>query len=180
MKNKKYENKKGRVKDYLKGIIFIGAGVFLIILGVVWVSILPLAIVFWVLGCPAVFTGLGLIIHNKRNNTYASSGSSSGASSGSSPSPESPKRFRHPENPAKNSVSQSSVVRAVSHLSYGQVRVSNAYVSEVYPNEFNIELTLSNSTGESDSLEAHANAVVDQAKRAVEKLGASANISAHF
>lgn len=182
MGRKTYQNKKGRLKDFLKGLILIGVGVLLIIIGIVWISILPLAIVLWVLGCPAVFTGIRLIIHNKKNNTrviYDSPSSESSYSSGSSPS-DSPKRFRHPENPSQNSVSQSSVLRAVSHLGEGQVRVSNAYVTETYPNEFNIELTLSNYTGESDMLETYANAVVNQAKRAVEKLGASATISAHF
>lgn len=179
MKNKKYENKAGRIKDYIKGFILIGVGVLLIILGVVWVSILPLAIVLWVLGCPAAATGVGLIIHNKKNNTIYAGGSSSESSSGSSSS-DSPKRFRHPEKPAESNVSQSAVLRAVRHLGEGQVRVSNAYVVETYPNEFNIELTLSNYTGESDMLETYANAVVDQARRAVENLGASATISAHF
>ena len=83
---KKYENKKGRIKDYLKGIISIAVGVVLIIIGIIWVEILPLAIVLWVLGCSAVVTGIGLIIHNKKNNTIYAGGSSSESSpsSGSS------------------------------------------------------------------------------------------------
>lgn len=81
---KKYTDNKGRFKDYLKGIISLVGGVLLIILGVVWLDILPLAIVLFVIGVPAVFTGLGLIIHNKKNNThYSGSSSSSSSSSGS-------------------------------------------------------------------------------------------------
>ncbi len=81
---KKYTDNKGRFKDYLKGIISLIGGVLLIIIGVVLLEILPLAIVLFIIGVPAVITGLGLIIHNKKNNThYSGSSSSSSASSGS-------------------------------------------------------------------------------------------------
>lgn len=177
---KKYENKSGRIKDYLKGIVSIGVGALLVIIGFVWISILPLAIVLWVIGCPAVVTGIGLIIHNKKNNTVYEGGSSSGCSSESSSS-DSPKRFRRPEDPSKSdTVSVNKVYRAVNHLGAAQVYVISASVYESGPNEFDIELTLGNKTGETDMLNAYAGDVVDQAKRAVEKLGAAARISAHF
>lgn len=176
------ENKWGRFKDYIKGIIFGGVGGLLIIIGFIWLEVLPFAIVCWVLGVPAFLTGLSLIIHNKKNNTTTSSPKSS-SSSGSSTSSNSPKRFGHPQKSTETEerkVWRSDIFKAVRNLSYGQVYVKDASVNETGINEFDIVLTLCNKTGEDDMLETHAHAVVDQAQTAVSRLGASANISVHF
>ncbi len=180
MARKAVQNKFGRLKDYLKGIIALAVGVVFIIIGACTLEILPLAIIMFVLGCPSVVTGLGLIIHNKKNNTmYIDENTSS---SSSSTSYETPRSHKHPapSQEETHKVSRNAVYKAVAHLSYAQVYVSDARVSETYDNEFDIELSLRNATGETDMLETHASEVIDMARRAVERLGASANISAHF
>ena len=56
-------------KDAIKGLVTLGIGILLIILGFATLAILPLAIICFIAGGSMTCTGLGLIIHNKRNNS---------------------------------------------------------------------------------------------------------------
>lgn len=173
-------DKSGMAKDLLKGIICVGVGVLLVIIGFACISILPLAIVLWVVGAPTTITGLGLIIHSKKNNTYSPSPRSSSSSSSSYDSPKSYRRPQNPNQTQERRIWSSDVFKAVRYLSYGSVYVINASVSETYQNQFDVDLTLG-IKGQPDSmLETEARAVLDQATRAIERLGAGASISAHF
>lgn len=67
---KKIASKWGMFKDAIKGLETLGIGILLIILGFATLAILPLAIICFIAGGSMTFTGLGLIIHNKRNNSF--------------------------------------------------------------------------------------------------------------
>lgn len=182
---KKFTDKNGMLKDYLKGII---VGVLALVAIIVAIVLLNdpnsviISIILFGVGIGAAGTAWGLIRHARLLNTHRIDEDSSDYSS--SDSSNTGKRFRKPEKPSESSeerrVSHSQVVKAVRYLGCGQIYVTDCSVYETYPNEFSIELTLVNKTGESDMAEAHAREVMDRAKRAVEDLGASASISAHF
>ncbi len=174
---KKKESTSGRIKDYLKGIICLG------ILGFVWISILPLAIVLWVIGFPWAFTGLGLIIHNKKNNThYYNTDSSSSSSSSTSQV----KRYGKPKNPNEDSdetkeLSTTDVTNAIMGMSNGYVNVVDAYVNRDSANRFTINLQLEKLVGwegpYSDSAyNEGARSMKSDAERKVNELGGSANV----
>ena len=59
-------NTSNKIKDSLKGIISIGAGAFLVILGFVWITILPLSIVLWIIGCPLIVNGIRTIFSKNK------------------------------------------------------------------------------------------------------------------
>ena len=80
----KIVNKSGVFKDYLKGIIVGGLGLIIaIVFFSAWGSQV-LGIIFGVIGILIFISGLGLIIHARRNNSYYVGKNSSSSSSGSS------------------------------------------------------------------------------------------------
>ena len=77
-------DKLGVFKDYLKGIIVGGVGlVIAIVFFSVWGSQV-LGIIFGIIGILIFISGLGLLIHAKRNNSYYVSKNGSSSSGGSS------------------------------------------------------------------------------------------------
>ena len=179
---KKKESTSGRIKDYLKGIICLGGGIILVILGFVWISILPLAIVLWVIGFPWAFTGLGLIIHNKKNNTHYYNTDSSSSSSSTSQV----KRYGKPKNPNEDNdepkeLSTSYVENAIVGMSNGYVNVAYANVNRDSANRFSINLELEKLVGwegpYSDSAyNEGARSMKNDVEKKVNELGGSANV----
>lgn len=183
MINKK-EDKGGRIKDYLKGIICLGGGVLLIILGFVWISILPLAIVFWIIGFPWATTGIGLIIHNKKNNTLYYNTNSSGSSSSSTSQV---KRYGKPQNPNEDDNEQeeltvSDVINFVIGMSNGYVNVADAYVNRESANRFSINLKLERLVGwegpyNESAYNEGARSMQNEVLQELSKLGGSGRVS---
>ena len=171
-------NTSNKIKDSLKGIISVGAGAFLVILGFVWITILPLSIVLWIIGCPLVVNGIRTIFSRKQNNT--DNGSRLSSSSNNS----NVRRYGRPQNPNSDEelISVSDVRDAIVGMSNGYVNVVEAYVSRDFNNRFTITITLEKLVGWEgpycgSAYNENARSMVNDVSSTVSRLGGSSRVS---
>ncbi len=177
----KETNKWGMFKDYLKGIIVGVAGLIAVIVAFsIWVDWAPISIVLLVIGCPALVTGIGLIIHAKKENTHVVPDKTSDSSNSSGG-----RRYRHPAPPASSSdlrVKESDILSRVNGVSSGPVSIDRFDIKDLGCNCFNFDVTLKLASWASanEDVDADMQDVLDKIKNRLGDLNIDADIKLHF
>ena len=144
-----------------------------------WISILPLSIVLWIIGCPLVVNGIITIFGRKQNNT-----SNNGSRLSSSSSNSNVRRYGRPQNPNSDEelLSVSDVRDAIVGMFNGYVNVVDAYVSRDFNNRFTITITLEKLVGwegpySNSAYNENARSMVNDVSSTVSRLGGSSRVS---